>query len=101
MSPTTREQFTQAVMSQEEGIDLAEVALLIAKEEYPDLDVSRYLARLDGMAEEVRPRVEGLSDPRDTIGALNDFIFEQEGFRGNEADYYDPGNSFLNDVLDR
>lgn len=82
-------------------IDLAEVALLIAKEEYPDLDVGHYLSRLDDLAASARDEIgEGLAG-RDKITRLNHFLFVEQSFSGNEDDYYDPKNSFLNEVIDR
>jgi regulator of sirC expression with transglutaminase-like and TPR domain len=81
-------------------VDLAEASLLIAGEEYPDLDPGLYLARLDEMAAAVR-RQAGDAGAEDAVPALNRLLFEQEGFHGNTEDYYDPRNSFLNDVLDR
>ena len=101
MSDKTRELFTRAVTVPEEDIDLGTVALLIAREEYPELNPGVYLGRLDTMAQEVAGRLQGSTDPRRTVEVLNNYLFSQEGFRGNEDDYYDPRNSFLNDVLDR
>jgi regulator of sirC expression with transglutaminase-like and TPR domain len=94
-------EFARLVSRPEETIDLAEAALLIAKEEYPNLDVVDYLGRLEAMAAEVRALVGSVGDPRRMIEALNTYLFQAQGFRGNSEDYYDPRNSFLNDVLDR
>lgn len=85
----------------EQDISLAEAALVIAQDEYPDLDVASYLRRLDAMAEEVRRRLFQGAVASDVIVALNQYMFEEEGFSGNTLDYYDPRNSFLNDVLER
>ncbi|HEY7679776.1 MAG TPA: transglutaminase-like domain-containing protein [Terriglobia bacterium] len=85
----------------EERISLAEAALLIAAFEYTDLDPVRYIRRLDQMAGAVAARVPERTDPLGVISQINRFLFEEEGFRGNTQDYYDPRNSFLNDVLDR
>ena len=85
----------------DEHIDLAEAALVVAAEEYPDLDISAYLARLDELAETLRRRLEPGLPVQEKLAALNRFMFEEQGFRPNPADYYDPRNSFLNDVLDR
>lgn len=81
-------------------IDLAEAALLIARQEYPDIDIRAYLARLDTLAETAEAMCEG-ETLADRIDGLNRCLFEREGFRGNAQDYYDPRNSFLNEVLDR
>jgi regulator of sirC expression with transglutaminase-like and TPR domain len=82
-------------------IDLAEAALIIAKDEYPELDVSRYLEQIDQFAIDVAERLEDDSDAETIISTLNDYLFEEQGFSGNMDNYYDPKNSLLNDVIDR
>lgn len=99
--PPCRLDFARMVRRPETAIDLAEAALLIAKEEYPTLEVGRYLSDLDAMAAEVRDRVCCSEDPHRLIAGLSQYLFREQGFRGNTDDYYDPRNSFLNDVLDR
>jgi regulator of sirC expression with transglutaminase-like and TPR domain len=99
--PPCRLAFTRMVNRPEPAIDLAEAALLIAKEEYPDLDIARYLLRLDGMAADVRNRAGGADDPARLFTDLGDYLFREQGFRGDTENYYDPRNSFLNEVLDR
>jgi regulator of sirC expression with transglutaminase-like and TPR domain len=95
------ERFRQIVAGPDDEINLAEAALLIASEEYPGLDIAAYLARLDEMAATLKRRLRADISPADTIVALNRFLFDEHGFTGNAADYYDPRNSFLNEVLDR
>ena len=82
-------------------LDLALAALLVARQEYPDLDVSGYLGRLDAMAAELREALGGETAPLQVMLQLNRYLFEELGFRGNDDEYYDPRNSFLNEVLDR
>ncbi|HEX3036920.1 MAG TPA: transglutaminase-like domain-containing protein [Thermodesulfobacteriota bacterium] len=90
------------MMNREGEINLAKAALLLAKEiEYPDLDVYDYLRKIDLIANEVKRRTSGKTEPYSLIEEINGYLFYEEGFRGNEADYYDPRNSFLNEVLDR
>lgn len=84
-----------------EAIDLAEAALLIAQEEYPGLDVGAYLGHLDRMADELGKQLRLRDDPQRKIEALNDYLFGDLKFTGNTEAYYDPRNSFLNEVLDR
>lgn len=86
---------------EDERIDLACAALCIARLEYPDLQFQPYLRRLDEYARRVGARIAQPGDEAETIAALNDVLFAEEGFRGNTDDYYDPRNSFLSDVLDR
>lgn len=101
MSPASpRAKFAQLV-ERDEGLPLAEAALLIAGEEYPLLDPEPYLARLDDYAARLRQRVRPNTGRRQALEALNHLLFEEEMFEGNEDDYYDPRNSFLNEVLDR
>jgi len=85
----------------EERIDLAEGALLIAKHADEELDIERYLARIEELAARLRARIpQGGTEP-ERIAALNRFLFAEQGFAPNLEDYYDPRNSFLNQVLDR
>jgi regulator of sirC expression with transglutaminase-like and TPR domain len=97
----TRTQFAEMLARPDDHVELARAALLIACEEYPELDPTRYLARLDEMGEAVRRRLGGSPRASDAAAALQAYLFRQEGFHGNEQDYYDPRNSFLNEVLDR
>lgn len=94
-----QDRFSRLVSGPDASVDLAEASLLIASGEYPDLDVGRYLERLDEMGREVRGRLPG--GPVPALDCLNAYLFREVGFRGNVEDYYDPRNSFLNDVMDR
>jgi regulator of sirC expression with transglutaminase-like and TPR domain len=84
-----------------EMIPLAEAALLIAAEDCPDLDVASYLDRIEALADAVRPAITQAEDARAAGAILARFLHDSEGFRGNTEEYYDPRNSFLNEVLDR
>jgi regulator of sirC expression with transglutaminase-like and TPR domain len=84
-----------------DAIPLADGALLIAAEEYPGLDIHAYLARIDAMADDIREQVDNAPNARRAGELLARFLHEAEGFRGNADQYYDPRNSFLNEVLDR
>jgi regulator of sirC expression with transglutaminase-like and TPR domain len=90
-----------ALVSRPDGrIDLARASLAIARWEYPRLDADAYLERLDGLARSV----DGVRRSPDALGRLHrlrEYLFVEQGFTGNRDDYYDPRNSFLNDVLDR
>src|SRR5262249_22702076 len=79
--------------------DVATVALWIAAEEYPSLDVQGYRERIRDHAAAARRRAA--ADVTSVRRALVDEIFVRAGFAGNEADYDDPRNSYLNDVIDR
>jgi len=96
-----RDAFAEVLRGPDERIDLARSALLIAAEEYPALDIPRYLARLDELAGEVAPRLGKARTAAERVAVLNRFLFAERGFAGNREHYEDPRNSFLNEVLDR
>ena len=98
---TPAERWKEIVAGPDEEIDLAEGALLIAAPEYPGLDVPDYLERLAEMAAALKRRLRGDISPTETLIALNRYLFDELGFGANAGDYYDPRNSFLNDVIDR
>jgi len=95
------EAFELAVKQEDARIDLARACLLIAQDAYPGLDIERYLAELEGWAIRLRARLANRGGAEDKVVALNQFLFEDLGFVGNTREYYDPRNSYLNDVIDR
>ncbi len=83
----------------EAPLDLAELALTLARDEYSDLDVEAYLGEIDGLAREARAYLGGNLASR--VHGLCRYLFHEMGFRGNTQEYYDPRNSYFNEVLDR
>ncbi len=100
-APSARQLFKREASRPDAELDLARAALLVAREQYPQLPVELYLARLDQLAEEVRDRLDQETAPPVVLQELLATLYERHGFRGNRDAYYDPRNSFLNDVLDR
>ena len=96
-----RNRFKELVSRDDEQINLGEAALLIAAEEYPRLDVDLYLERLDYFGDLAREQAAEARGASDLITALNATMFERLGFRGNRESYYDPRNSYLNEVINR
>ena len=94
-------EFQSMVAGPEADIRLDRGALLVARSEYPDLDHAHYLAEFDRLSARVRRRLPTPREPLPVLGALNAVLVEEEGYRGNSEDYYDPKNSYLNDVMDR
>jgi regulator of sirC expression with transglutaminase-like and TPR domain len=90
-----------AALIARDPVPLDEAALAIAEEEYPRLERDEYLVRLDALADRVRRRAPAPGRSATALHALRKVLFEEEGLKGNEADYSDPRNSFLNEVLDR
>ena len=101
MTTRSRRTFEELITLPDLGIPLAEAALLLACEEYPQLTLAPYLDELDRMAGTVRKRLQGSEAPSEVIGTINRVLFDEYRFRGNTENYYDPRNSFLNDVIDR
>lgn len=97
----SRQYFQQQIDRSDEQIDLASSALYIAQEEYLSLDVIKYLNALDTMALAVKERLPIENYPLKIIQAINSYLYDDLKFDGNVAEYYDPRNSFLNDVIER
>lgn len=96
-----RQAFLQEIRQPESEINLAKAALFIAQEEYPGIDLAQYISRLDLIAATVVNTLPGEFYPLKTINCINQCLYTELGYRGNEEDYYDPRNSFLNEVIDR
>jgi regulator of sirC expression with transglutaminase-like and TPR domain len=86
------ERFAALLRRPEAEVPLDEVALVIAAHARPGLDIGAELARLDELA---------ATCFAPTLDALVRHLFVDLGFRGNESDYYDPRNSYLDEVVDR
>ena len=100
LTEIARNRFREIVSGEDEEINLAEASLLIAAEEYPRLNVDLYLEKLDRFGDLARERSAEARDDYDMINAINNTLFEDLGFRGNRKNYYDPRNSFMNEVID-
>jgi regulator of sirC expression with transglutaminase-like and TPR domain len=93
--------FERALAGKDQAIELARACLLIAEDAYPGLEVGRYLGELESMALRLRARLKNAGGVEPRVIALNEFLFEELGYWGNADDYYDPRNSYLNEVIDR
>ena len=82
-------------------IDLAQACLMIAQDAYPGLNIERYLAEIERMALRLRGATPQNASVEERVVALNQFLFGDLGYRGNTDEYYDPRNSYLNEVIDR
>ncbi|BAZ46154.1 hypothetical protein NIES4102_31830 [Chondrocystis sp. NIES-4102] len=93
--------FYQEINQPDEQIDLAKAALCYAQAEYPDLDINKYLGILDAIAYEIRPQLPVERYPLKVIQTINYHLFDCLKFEGNSGDYYNPNNSFINQVIDQ
>jgi regulator of sirC expression with transglutaminase-like and TPR domain len=85
----------------DDDLPLLDTALLIARDEYPDLDAGAYAAAIQAYADEVKPKLGADADLPATLTTINRYLFEELGFAGNTSQYDDPRNSYLNEVFDR
>jgi len=69
--------------------------------EYPELNISKYVEKINEMGNSLKIKIGQVKNSTYHISMLNEYLFDELGFDGAEEDYYDPGNSFLNVVLDK
>jgi len=96
-----RQLFAEIAALDEETLSLDRASLVMALEEYPELDISEYLRQIDMLAARAEVLIGIDRTPVNVIEGINETLFVQEGLRGNTEDYFDPRNSYLNEVLDR
>jgi regulator of sirC expression with transglutaminase-like and TPR domain len=82
-------------------LDLVEGSLVIALEETPSLDIQRHLSEVQAWSDAVRDRLEGSRDIERLVETINRLMFEEEGFHGEDEDYYDPRSALLSEALER
>ena len=96
-----RRRFEEIAGRPDELLDLVEASLVIALEENPAVDMNRYLGEVSGWAESVRERLAGTRDIERFVDTVNQLLFAEEGFRGEDDDYYDPRSALLSEALER
>ena len=101
MSKPLPSDFETLVSKPDEALDVARIALALAADAYPDLDMGVYLAWLDTTAEAIADAADLRMPLPERLAMLDRQLFEIEGFRGDRGSYFDPRNSFLNDVIER
>lgn len=92
--------FIREIRQPDETINLERAALYIAQEAYPTLDIDESLDRLDTMAKAIGDRLPESRYPLKIIQTINQYLYDDLGFNGNRMDYYNPQNSYLNQVLE-
>lgn len=93
--------FLAFCLSQGEEMDIEEGAWLLSQTQYPDINISAYQALFDSYVADLRERLDLKGAPESILAAINEYLFVDLGFSGNEANYYDPDNSYINRVVDR
>jgi len=85
----------------DDTLPLLATALLIARDEYPQLDADLYDTLLQSHAEHLRHQVEAIDAWPQKMAVINRHLFEEVGYSGDSEEYYDPRNSYLNEVFER
>lgn len=96
-----RQRFREIAALPESSVDLIEASLLIAAEDHPGVDVARYLSQIDTWSAAARNLVGGSADVERIVGSINRILFDEEGFHGEEEDYYDPRSALVTELLER
>jgi regulator of sirC expression with transglutaminase-like and TPR domain len=96
-----RQRFVEIASRPDDQLDLVEGSLVIALEDDPSIDIDGYLGRVGEWSGAVRERLEGSRDVERVVDAINRLLFEEEGFHGEDEDYYDPRSALLSATLDK
>jgi len=96
-----RRRFREIAGLPDSVLDLVEASLVIALEDEPALEIDRYLQQVGEWSEAVRERLEGSRDIERIVESINRLLFDEEGFHGEDEDYYDPRSALLNETLEK
>ena len=93
--------FLQETNKPDHKINLAKAAWVYAKYEYPRLEIEDYLTTLDIISQRIKDELDQELYPLKVIKTIKTYLFKDLGFQGNRNNYYDPSNSYLNEVIDQ
>lgn len=96
-----RRRFEEIAGTPDPLLDLVEASLVIALEEDPRIDLDRHLFDVATWSDAVRERLEGSRDVERIVDTINRVLFDEEGFHGEDDDYYDPRSALLSEALER
>lgn len=94
-------EFSAFILTHGEHFDLEDAVWLFTLTTHPETNLAAFRAQLDDWAGEARQRLTDAAPGEASLRAINEVLFAELGFRGNEGNYYDPANSYLNQVMDR
>jgi regulator of sirC expression with transglutaminase-like and TPR domain/S1-C subfamily serine protease len=94
------DELARATGGKDDEIDLVHAALLIARLDNEELDVSAYRKQVERLAREIAATLPKGAGDKEKLAALNKELFEGRGFHGSRGDYYNRANSYLNEVLE-
>jgi len=93
--------FLAFCLSHGEDLDVEQGSWLLAQTRYPDINVAAYQALFDSYVGDLKEKIDFGSPPLQILATINEYLFKELGFRGNEQNYYDQENSYMNRVVDR
>jgi regulator of sirC expression with transglutaminase-like and TPR domain len=96
-----RQRFREIAELPEPHVDLVEASLMIAAEDHPGVDIERHLEEVRAWSGAVRARAGGSHDVERVVESINQVLFDEEGFHGEDEDYYDPRSALVSEMLDR
>src|SRR5437764_2337679 len=96
-----RQRFVEIARRPDDQVDLVEGSLVIALEDDPSIDIDGYLGQVSEWSGAVRERLEGSRDVDRLVEAINRLLFDEEGFHGEDEDYYDPRSALLSATIDK
>jgi regulator of sirC expression with transglutaminase-like and TPR domain len=96
-----RRRFCEIAGQPDSSLDLVEASLVIAQEDKPGLAIDHYLTQVDSWSTVVRERLEGARHVERIVEAINRLLFDEEGFHGEDGDYYDPRTALVSEMLDK
>lgn len=80
---------------------LERAVITLARFGHPTLRESEYVKTLDHFADMIRPSLRYKRSEREKMRILMKFIFEDLNFRGDNKDYHNPANGFIDQVIER
>ena len=99
-SRRVQSELAKIFQAKDEDADLFHAALLVAKLDNDEIDVSLYRQELDHIVREIKSSLSEKADEKTKVAAINNYLFSERGFHGSRGDYYNRSNSYLNEVMD-
>jgi regulator of sirC expression with transglutaminase-like and TPR domain len=101
MRQSADDRFLSFCLTESNDLNLETGSWMLAQTRYPEINVEGYQALFDDYAHDLRQRIDVRADAEQIFARFNEYFFDVLGFKGNEQNYYDPENSYINRVIDR
>src|SRR5208283_316770 len=97
---TFKDQLRSFCEKHKSDLDLEEGSFLIAKHAFPTVDMHIYSDLLNFFATEFQSRLDPSDLPEEIAVKIGNYFSHEKGFSGNEADYYNTDNHYINKVIE-